>query len=372
MGTPTITNLGAVGTVHDVRPHSLPPEVWTSSRNVRFSENGAETVGGHKQIFGTAPVPPLWVKMFPPTSTPHWVWGNLTSMYVFTGSDHTEITRVSGPYTGTASERWHGGVVSGIGIFNNTVDAPQMWTDFDASQKLEDLSNWPAGFSCKILRPFREFLVAGNLHDGTNRLPFRIRWSHPARPGTVPISWDPADPAVDSREFDMALTTDFLVDMLPMGEVNIIYKERSTWGMRFIGAPDYFRFWPILDEEGLLARDCARSFPRGHLVATQNDIIVHNGQRQSSQSIVDRRVRRSVFNAINPSTFYNSFMVSNFPRKEIWFCYPRAGDEYATMALMWNWESGALGFRDLPEAGVPFSEGAPIGDTGGDGAIWGD
>ena len=154
---------------------------------------GAGAFLGHKAIFEATDFPLMWLKPFPPLTAPLWVYGGMKEIGVWDGA-HTDITRISGPYTGTEDNRWQGEVFNGVGIFNNGIDLPQYWASFSVLQKLVDLPNWPTNIRAGFLRPFKNFLIAGNITEGQSQRRYRVRWSHPAAPGTIPTSWALDDP----------------------------------------------------------------------------------------------------------------------------------------------------------------------------------
>jgi len=369
VGRVKIGSLEAPGFIADAAPYTIPVEAFSEARNVRFTPNGAVSFGGDEEVFSTAPITPLWIKPFPPVTAPLWVYAGLTKVYAYDGS-HNEITRASGLYSATATERWHGEVLNGIGFLNNTIDVPQMWTDFDASTVLQDLSNWPSTVRCKFMRPFKFFMFAGYTIESGSERPFRIRWSHPAAPGTVPSSWALNDPTKDSGEIDIAETDDYLVDGLALGDLFIVYKQKTTHAMQFVGRPNIFSRWPILSTKGLLWRDCVQSFPGGHFVAGIDDLYVHNGQRDSDVSLVEGKLRNWIFNQIDTENYQNCFTLNYERRGEIWFCFPEAGSTYATLAAVWNRDKGGIGIRDLFHSPFIYS-GPKLVPTGGSG-IWDD
>ena len=356
------------GLIQDTAQFDIMPEAWDEVRNVRFNTIGATSFAGHSSVMSPAPITPLWLKVFPPVANPLWVYAGLTKVYVFDNT-HVDITRVSGDYAAVANERWQGEVLNGVGFFNNTVDVPQMWVDFDPSQRLADLTNWPANLRCKFLRPHKNFLIAGYLIEAGNERPFRIRWSDATEPGTIPSSWALDDPTKDSGEKDIAETSDYLVDGLTLGELFIVYKQRSVFAMQYIGRPDIFAHYPIIQGKGALCRDCIQPFPGGHFAAGIDDIYIHNGQKGSEQSVVEARVRSWVFNQIDAANFFNCYTVNYERRDEVWFCFPEAGETYPTIALVWNRITNGIGIRDLPH--VPFMYPGPI-LVNADDEIWGD
>lgn len=362
--------IGSPGVIRDTPAHKLNDAAFSDAKNMRFGEKGAESLVGNLSVFTAASITPLWIGFFPPITNPHWAYGDLASMWVFEGSTHSDITRASGAYGGDAGERWQSTVFNGIAIFNNTIDLPQAWNPVSPGTLLIDLPNWVTTRRAKSIRSFKNFLVALYLTDSGTARPYRVLWSDSADSGTVPGSWDSTDPATDSREFDLAETSDFLVDQLSMGDINIIYKEHSTWGMQFIGPPFYFRFWKILSKSGLLHRDCIANVPFGHVVVTQDDIIVHNGQVENSTSVLNAKLRRWLFSSIDVGNFVNSFLLVNPRKNEVLFCFPEIGETFASLAVVWNWQDKSLGVRELSPV-TPFAATGPIGSSIDDDLEWG-
>lgn len=365
----TLGNLGKFGVIRDIPEQELPPEFFTDAMNVRFTASGVQTVRGDRRAMATGLARAKWLIQVPPSERPIWVYGDDTILAAYDGISHSDITRVGQAYSGNSLERWNGGLFSGMLVANNTVDVPQLWSSFSMEQPMVNLPNWPDTLRCKFLRPFKNFLIAGNLSEGASQYPFRLRWSHPAAPGAVPQSWETGNPAFDSRQVDLGETKHELVDSLPMGDINIIYREKSAWGMQFVGGQSKFRLWQILKSDGLLWRDCVQPYSRGHAVWGQDDIYVHNGQENSAESIVHNKTRKWLFSLISPENFRNCFTMLHEQEKEVWFCMPEIGAEFATFAMIWNYKDGSIGFRDLP--GTPFGSTGVVSTLETTSATWG-
>lgn len=368
MPTKTITMFDSPGLVRDLPEQFIKENAVTDLRNVRFNRYGAETMPGDGTIFSPASITPKWVSPFPPITAPIWVYADLTSVWAFDGTTHFDITRTASAYNGTVTERWNSCVLAGYGFFNNGVDVPQSWQAFDTSNLLIDLANWDGTRKCKVLRSFKNFLIALNMTDSGTSRPYRVLWSSPAAPGALPPSWDSTDPAQEASEIDLSETPDHLVDCLPLGDVNVIYKEASTWGMSYIGPPFHFRFYEILPTRGALHRDCMTRFPGGHVVATTDDLIMHSGTRGSERSLVNRKLRQWLFSAIDSANYYESFAFTYPAKDEVWFCFPESGATNVTMAIVWNYVTDSIGVRELTE--TPFISMGPIGDSFNTDLIW--
>jgi hypothetical protein len=342
--------MGSVGLNRDVYAPDTQPSEWTAGRNLRFRDGYAEKMQGHAAIYGAPQVPPYAVFPTNGVAGRYWVYCGLQKVYAVQNTTHTDITRqTSGAdvlYTGTAANKWNGGVLTGVLFLNNGVDVPQFWGG-DPAVKMANLTGWPAGYTCKVLRPFRNFLMALNVSNGAANFPTMVKWSTEADPGTLPATWDVTDATHDAGQVDLADTPDVIVDGLSLGQNFVVYKEGSTWLAQYSGQPYIFNFAPLSKQAGALAQNCAVEFPGGHAVLTQGDIVVVDFAGNVT-SIADARIRKYLFNSIDSTNYGNSFAVANLRRNEIWFCVPKIGATWPNMAMVWNWKSNTWGTRDLP------------------------
>ena len=263
------------------------------------------------------------------------------------GND-TSPERVTGNYNATAAAGWNGGVLGGVAILNNGVDTPQMMgTANDA--KMAALSNWDRTKICAVMRPFKRFLVALDTTESATRYPFRVRWSHPAEGGTVPISWSASDATKDSGYVDLSQSSGFVIDCLPLGDINVVYKEDSIWSMAFEGGQSIFGFRQLFSDAGILGRHCVKDFDNKHFVVSIDDVFVHDGQ--TKQSIVDSQIRDELFNSIHPDYKTRAFVVADREKNEMWVCFTsntNDTDAFADTAFVWNWRNNSWSKRDLP------------------------
>lgn len=349
------------GIMPDPYDQDVLPNAFSRAVNARFGDKGAQSFSGHTKIFDTkdaaaAAFTATWIKFFPDRTRPRWVYANNNKVFCYENFIISEITRVSGGDYG-ATERWQGAVFNGIGVLNDGFDIPQVWTPIDDGTKLINLANWPTNYRVRFIKPFKEFLVAGHVYDGTNLLPNRLIWSNRADPGTIPPDWAFTDPASDAGRRDLQ-KSDALIDGLDMVEQFIIYREKSTWAAQLSGDENIMRTYEISDSVGLLWKDCVAAVPRGHVLATWDDLVFHQGNAASFRSLLDPGRRKWINNTRDQTYYKNSFIVLDHPEKEIWFCFPQLGFEYANVAATVNWENGKVGVRDLPS--VPFADSGPV------------
>lgn len=334
------------GTVKDVAPHQLPSSVWSDSQNVRFIDGHVEKIKGHSTVFGTPSGAPYWLQPLGTTSAYFWLYPSLTAVFATDGTTHADIS--NGSYNADETYLWNGAVFAGIPILNNGSERPQMWPQPTLATNLQDLSNWPSAARARVMRAFKNFLLALHVNeDGAEFNPRLMWWSNPSTtPGEVPNSWDYADPTTRAGRTEFAETGDWLIDCLPMRDLNVIYKENSVYGQQYVGGNQVFNFYRIFEMFGALSRRCMKSFYGRHLVLADGDIVLHDGQQ--AQSIADKKLRRWLFSQIDSDNYVRSFVAPNYADKEMWICVPFDGADYPDIALVWNWVDNRFSIRELP------------------------
>lgn len=361
----SINNVGKFGVVKDLPAHKLPPEAWTDIKNFHMLEGGAKKAAGHEEVYDPPSVSPYGLMFVPEPSNLYWLYMGLAKVYgvdAIAGT-HYDLTRATGgDYNADQDIGWNGAVLGNIPVINNGVDDPQMWNPVSTGQKLQALSNWPANTKARVIRGFKQFLIALDVTEGATRYPYIMRVSDVADPGAVPGSWDYSDPANLSIRRALQEGEDFLIDCVPLGDTNIIYKEHSVWGMQFIGGQSVWRTFKLPLNFGIMNRNCAVPIPKGRqLVVTDNyDLVVHNGQ--TDDSVMSARTRRWLEGQLDPTYYQRSFLAVNPLDNEVFFCFCTVGNSVPTRAIVWNWDTNSIGTQELEN----FSFGAyGFATTGG-------
>ena len=258
-------------------------------------------------------------------------------------------------YSGDEDNFWDGGILGDIPVINNGVDIPQMWNPTTASTRLANLSNWPDDTTAKVIKPFRNYLIALNIVDESVERPHMYWWSHQADPGTVPDSWDFTDATKDAGRAELTdVDTGLIQDGGQLGEFFMIYKDNATHGLQFVGGSFIWRRFDVFTATGILAQRCfgvlpvIENEPSRHLLATGDDIIVHNGR--TARSILDKRMRNFLNTNLDSTNYPRSYMRINPRKNEGWFCFPELGADFPTLAIVWNYVEDTLGVRDLTDA----------------------
>ncbi len=338
-----IANLSKPGFNADQPDMSLADGAWTDSRNVEYRDGAAERCSGYTQALGDLSVTSIWVSPVSDGINYFWAYGSGTVMYATDGTTHANIT---GTITLGATDdlNYSGGPFHGYLLVNDGVAIPQTWTPGFAND-LVSLTAWPSlSCTCKVMRPFKDFIFAMRITDGSYN-PRLLRWSDRAAPGALPQSWDYADPTNQAGINELGQTQDAIVDALAMRDSFLMYKENHTWILDYIGTDDIFSFRQAFSNVGMLTERCAIALGAQHLVWTDQDIVLHDGN--SAQSIIDGRARKWLFNRINTTKYKRSFAFADFRKRTAFFCFPETGEDWPTLALAWNWAENTVHPYDL-------------------------
>ena len=314
-------NAGAIGILQDIPAYDLPPEAWSDGLNVRMHDGAVWKSFGHEKILDPPSIIPFsLVPAFTAAGNQLFAYPGLAAVFGTDITTHTDITRLSGAYTGSADDLWNGGSLGNIVILNNGKDVPQAWVSPALGTKLIDLANWPAATTAKVVRVFRRFLVAYDVTKSSIRNAQLVKWSNRADLGAVPSSWDEADPTTRAGEWPLIDTDGAIVDALPLSGVNFVYKEDEIHSMEEIGGNFVFRFTRRFAQIGLLAQRCVKEYQKDdkhvHVMMSADDIVQHDGFQMVS--LLDNKMRRWYSGRIAPAKDKRSFLAPNYPEDEMW------------------------------------------------------
>jgi len=360
-----VTGVGSIGVNKDLSSHELPQNAWTDASNIRFLDSYALQFYGHGEVYASPSFAPQHVLSCNVSGSRYWIYTTAAKTYCVTNSGgtvtHTDITHAT-PRTGVVNQ-WTSTLLSGVPILNvgDTSKVPMSW-DLNTANKFVDLANWPASTYCKSLRAFKNYLVALNVTKSGTNYPFMVKWSHPADPGSVPVSWDQTDATKDAGETDLAEGTDPIIDGLQLRGSFMIYKESSIWRMDYVGGTYVFSFNKVLGNSGAMNRNCIAEIDGYHVVLTASDVIVHDGQ--TATSVLDKATRRYLFRAIDTTYANLCFVFANPYFNEVFICYPSIGSTVCDKAMVWNYKDKTVSFRTLPNVNHA-SVGALDPNTGG-------
>lgn len=352
MSKVSVPSAGAIGVIKDLAQDELPLGAWSDVRNVRFLDGSALQFTGHGEVYGAPVAAPQFVMQLNVAGSRYWLYATAAKQAVVTNASgtsvHTDVTHATA--RAGAANAWSGFVFGGIPVLNAGDGKAPMYWDQNLANKFLDLPAWPADTSCKVLRQYKNLMIALNVTEGGVNKPVLVMWSSLADPGALPSTWNAADATQDAGRFDIAEGQDPIVDGLGLKDSFIVYKESSTWALDYIGGAFILKSRKVSGMSGLLNMNCAVDFDTGmnnmHFAVTGQDIVVHDGF--AARSVLDKKARRFFFQNLDTANKGKAFVFKNPFLNEILVAYPSIGATDCDTALVYNYVDGTVSFRSLP------------------------
>lgn len=374
MPTIPIRELGKIGVITDVNPVDLPPNALSDARNVRFS-NGRIT-NAHvwrEALASPSGGTPVFLYTGERVNTLG-VLGYVTKdgkVYHVSNGSTTDVTP-SGYVAADSSAPRTFCSLQGVFYVNQEDHVP--WYFNSASSDFADLPNWGASDRCKVLRGFKDVLIALNVTKSGTQYANMVKWSDIAQYDAVPGSWDEGDPTTSAGENTIAEIQTELLDGLPLRNSFVLYAPDQAWTMEYTQGPDVFQFFKLYGERGIINTNCVAEVDGVHFVFDDDDIYIHDGV-SPPKSICDKRVRRRIFRNLDLQKKDVCFVFHNKAASELWFCFNSRNSglqwsaddcDYCNVAAVYNYSEDTWTFHDLPNVTGMTSiawESAPTYDT---------
>lgn len=119
-----------------------------------------------------------------------------------------------------------------------------------------------------------------------------------------------------------------ILDAGLLGPYLIVYKEDAVYRYQDVGDPLYLQGEPIITEDGLFSEGSFIDLGDGrHFVLGRYGIYLHDGS-PNRKEIAKGRILRGIYDDVNPSFKYRTFLHHNKTEKEIWVCYPSIANNF--------------------------------------------
>lgn len=333
------------GHILDVESSELSDQVLSLAKNVDMRRGFPSRIRGRRSAYNPPlPTDPYHLLNFNLNSFNWWLVFGTNKIYALETSNEYDVSIASQSTIANPYE-WSSTLLNGIPAFTNGKNPPQYWTGNSADDAIA-LPGFPANTVCKFIVAFRFHLFALNIDDGSNVFNNLILWSEATEPGAVPQTWTPAADNEAGSAF-LADTEGACIAGRPLGTQLMIYKPASFYAIEYAGQqPDnIFIVRPVVRSAGLLSPHALKTIGSNQVVVGNDDVILTDGL--NARSIADNRIKRTLANSVDTTNAQNVFTVYDNNAKELWVCVPESGNQFATVAHIWdqgrdNWVS-----RDL-------------------------
>lgn len=351
-----IRELGKIGVITDLNESDIPIEAVSDARNVRFSDgritNAHVWRSALTSLGGVTPVFLFAGDNADSTDTLGYVGKNGTVYHVSNGTE-TNVSPTGYTPTDSLAPRSFCRLQN-VYYVNQEDRVP--WYFSSTSTKYATLTNWDTNHRCKVLRAYKDFLIALNVTKSSSVYPNMVKWSDIALYDAVPSSWDPADPTKSAGENTLAEIQTEILDGMQLRNSFIIYAADQAWTMEYTQGQDVFQFSKLYSNRGIVNTNCVVEVDGVHMVFDANDIYIHDGV-SPPKSICDKRVRKRIFRFMDLSKRNVNFAYLDKAASEVWFCYNSLnpsmkwkGEDctYCNTAAVYNYEGDTWTFFDLP------------------------
>lgn len=409
---------GERGVINDIPSYDLPPNAWSSGLNVRFEAGRVQKIGGWEPTVltawpytktgtgaatVTAPREPLACTPKPSYSgsTEGLLYGTPTAIYLAEGITHTNVSKVITPASGTEGQpgyvppvlkddyrarndnRWEYTTLSNAVVFVNNEDDPQGirprddhfidlpgwglpkqedWTVTTYPPTLKTGTGFPkhkVDWKTSTIRAYKNHLVCLGMNEGGINYDQRIRWSDISYLNDLPTNWIEDWQSSDAGFNDLTDSFGTIIDGRQLRDSLIIYTNRDTFAMDYVGGDIVFNFRKLFPDSGILSKNCVVEFEQGHFVISEEDIFVHDGSTR--RPVASSRVKDYLLKDITSVNYRATFLNVDTHHNEIWICYVskdgasgavtsggESADWACNKAAIWNWKYDTWTYAELP------------------------
>lgn len=374
----SINNIGTKGLNTDISPWDLPPEFLTNAFNFKVGLNSVYSTGGYADW--DAPTTGFnagFLMSSGNTSGNYWIVAGRTEVDCFDGFTFTDISSAAG-YAGLSTNDellWTGCNLGNIPVVNNPQAHPEYWSPASPGQVLQPLmwdaaNTWAVqGVTCRVIRAHKNFLFALNITDVTEK-PDTYRWSTAADTNSLPVTWDETDTAYIAGVASLGGDGGDIVDGLTLRDSFIIYSRKAIDVLDYTGGEFIWKRRELSDTIGCLNTNCVVEANGFHYFISQNDVMRTDGT--TIESIIHGSIKNKFLDELDYTRFRMCFVMHNANKKEVWFCIPTGGTDYASRAYVYNWQEKTWAIRDLPNCayaafGILYAGTVGPAGLGGDG-----
>ena len=342
------------GLISDILAWEVGDDYYTRLRNVLMRSGFATRVPGSRQAYDGLSTSPLHIQNVAPLGINYWVYFGSDEIFAVDGAlVHSDLsptlTPVASPY------QWSTTALNGIPCANNTVDEPMYW-DGDVSHNYATLTDWPSGVTADFITAHRFHLFAFSITDSVKN-PHLVMWSDAAEPGAIPASWTPAADN-EAGSASLSQTPGRIVTAKTLRDSLLVYKNSSAYAFDYTGDPiSAFSVRGLWSRAGALTPHSVADINGKHIVVSDGDILLNDGFSEP-QSIANFKVRRFLFDQLDPTNYQNLFVVYNPTFGEVWIFFPQTGSEFSSVALVWNIQSDSWGYVEAENPTAHASTGS--------------
>ena len=324
-------------------PQDAPAEALSAIQNVYFVNDEVRRVPGDRVAMLAPSEPPRALRFYTrATGEPYWVVVGETSIEVTDGAVWWDVTPVGGWTTTDAV--YTTADFNGLVVINASTRAPVYWNG-DPGVPCAELPGWDVNWQCMAMRSHKQFLIAIGMTDVGGMQ--RVRWSDAAEAGQVPAEWEPAADNL-AGWVDLVPTSSPCIDGFTLRDSFYVFKGVTVHALDFVGGNAVFQARKVFENTGIAGANGWAIGQNDMAIYIGSDGDIYRTDGVDYASILDRKAQELFYSELDESLLTKLAGASLTRLNQSWLCYPEAGAENATKALIFDWSTGAFGWRQLP------------------------
>ena len=263
--------------------------------------------------------------------------------YTTTGSP-VDVTRAAGAYTTVSAGHWefakYGQDVFGVN-YTDEVQYLDLDTLSGASPAEDSETDTPFGGGsdagqipqAKHIGVVRDFVMVGNVNDTVNtsdgEVPERVHWGPIGNPAQQwPAAGTSAAKAVQSDYQEIRGGAGAVQRVIGASEIGLIFCEKQIWRADYIGGTEFFSFYPLEEQRGLLIPGALASAGRVTIYLSEDGFYKTDGVQ--SAPIGKERIDRTFFADLDRENMERASAAID-PRTSLFvMSYPGSGNTSVT------------------------------------------
>jgi len=346
--------LGQYGILRDYEPYDLPLNAWSAGNNVAFAEGKVKRAPGIRSIDDPTPTDPSFLmSVTQPDGAAFLVYpDNDGSLYKWIGGTETDVTP-AGFVSGASTEPFTGCVLSGVAYINRSTDVPYGYRSTDSDFVV--IPAWDVNHKAKVIRKYKDFLIALNVTKSGVEYPRLFKTSHLALNNAFPDSFDHTNLTKLTYETEVTQINGPIIDGMELRQSFVVYGNTQCAMVNFTGGSTIYDIKPLFQDggAGVINANCVVEVNGQHYVFGSNDIYTHDGVQK--KSIVAGRNQRYIFDNIDKSKAHRCFVFHNTRTHTVHFCYVSVDEDAAfpgttgcNRSAVYAYLEDTWSFSDLP------------------------
>ena len=263
--------------------------------------------------------------------------GTQTNIYKAGTLAWTDVTRISGIYTGSAFSKWRFAQQGNITLGVNRVDDCQKF-NYASDTDFSDLSAMPIS---GVVEAVGQFILVGDYINPVGDVDTPDGWACSAIGDYTDWTADIDTQCVYGRLLD---TPGKITAIKRLGDYAIYYKRKSMYLARYVGTPTAWEFSLISDTVGAVSQESVVKVGQQHYFLGEDNFYMYD----SAQIVpIGEQIKQWFSSNVNRKYIENVQAVHDRNNGYVYWFYPSVSSATLNSYVAYHYRSGRWGRGDI-------------------------